>query len=163
MKRTYAHVYNKRLLLFSQMLMFAVAMFLVAFMKMISYTQQSGFNELVQKNLTFNIIYLLCMFDAICFLQMLFYGKKIKNNENFESSMIGIFFVGLAQIFLLDMFAAGILFFFLFTTLRKNGLSLRKIYKAAKETKELKMPLVNLIFYTFTIIMLYIMIMQQFA
>lgn len=163
MKKTYTHVYNKRLLLFSQMLLFAVSMFLLAFMKMISYTQQTGFNELIQKNLTFNIIYLLCMFDAICFLQMLFYGKKIKNNEHFESSMIGVFLIALAQIFLLDIFAGGALLFFMFTTLRKNGFGLRRIYTAAKGAKELKLPLVNLVFYILTIVMLYIMIMHQFA
>ena len=155
------YLYNKKILTFSQMMLFAVSVLLGIYM-FILLEPKAGLLETMQNNLTFNIIYLLCMFDAICFLEMMYYGRKIKKREQFHQCVTGILLLAVAQLFLLNFPAAIVLLFFVFQTLRKNKIALHQLVLNDEQRKARLMSILNILFYDMTIGMLYTMIIHQF-
>lgn len=155
------YLYNKKILTFSEMMLFAVSVLLGIYM-FILLEPKAGLLETVQNNLTFNIIYLLCMFDAICFLEMMYYGRKIKKREQFHHCVTGILLLAVAQLFLLNFPAAIVLLFFVFQTLRKNKIALHQLVLNDEQRKARLMSILNILFYVMTIGMLYTMIIHQF-
>ena len=119
--------------------------------------------ELVQTDLTFNIMYLLSMFNAICFFEVSYFKKKIRENLNVEMILLSLLLIGSVQLLLCNLFVSLLTFYFVYNALKLNQLNLKKIFIKAKDNHELSIPLGNLILFTLFIILMYVMILKRFT
>ena len=78
MKRVKKHEYNKKLLLMSQVLLAGVSILLFSILFIQANGKQEDFAEILMKDQVFNILYLICMFDGICFFELWYFGKNLK-------------------------------------------------------------------------------------
>ena len=125
MKRNKICVYNRRVLLIAQCLMIGAALLAISLLFLIQFEQKTEFLDLLNSSVTFNIFYVVSMFDAICFFELFNFSKKLKANTNIESSLINILLIGIVQIFLLNLFVGIILIYFAYSTSKKNNLNIR--------------------------------------
>lgn len=150
--------YNKAVYSFAQIMMVMFSALSLVLLLLAKLQTQRGFMQLVQSDITFNIVYLMSMFDVICFFELYYYGGKLKKNENVESSILGILLIVIAQIFLLNIFVAGVLIYFIYSFLSQNSLKLKEIYRKVKDNHELKIIVSNVVLFLLTISMIYVMI-----
>lgn len=158
MKKKNVYYYKKTVYSFAEIMMIMLSALLLVLLFMAKAQTQRGFMQLVQSDITFNIVYLMSMFDVICFFELYYYGGKLKKNEFVESSILGILLIAIAQLSLLNVFVAGILIYFIYSFLNENNLKLKEIYRKVKDNHELKIMILNLILFTLTISMIYVMI-----
>ncbi len=163
MKRKKGYEFNQKILSLAQLLLIIVSVLIFCILLFIQSEQQIEFIELMQTNLTFNIAYVISLFEAICFFELYFFNKKLKQNEYFESCILNILLVCIAQFFLLDLFVGFVLAFFIYQTMKMNNLNFKKIYVKAKDNHDLKVIVMNLILLAFSILIIYAMIWHRFA
>lgn len=163
MKTKALYHYNKTVYTLAQLMMVMFSVLMLALLYMAKLQAQLGFMQLVQTDITINIIYLMAMFGAICFFELHFYGGKLKKSESVEVSILGILLIAISQLALLNLLVSGLLFYFIYRFLKQNDLKLKNIYRKVKENRELKLIVLNLILFVFTISMIYIMIRYRIA
>ncbi len=162
MKRVKKHEYNKKLLLMSQVLLAGVSILLFSILFIQANGKQEDFAEILMKDQVFNILYLICMFDGICFFELWYFGKNFKENKNFESSLLSIVLIMITQLFLFDWIVTIILGLFIWKTLRVNNLSIRKVFCKARDNKQLIIPIANIVLFSLSVFMIYTMIIHRF-
>lgn len=162
MKRKKSFIFNKKPLTIAQFLLLGATLLVLALLVSVQGQENLELAELMQKNLTFNIFYFLCMFDAICVFELSYFKKKLLANEEFETMLLNILLVAIVQFCLLDIFVALLLFYFIYQTLRQNGLTIKKLYFQTKLKGYLKLTVANSIFFILSAGMIYTMIIRNF-
>lgn len=155
-------LFNKKIYTFAQFLLLGATMLVFTLLFLVQSKENLDLTELMQQNLTFNIFYFLCMFDALCVFELTYFKKKMIKNEEFETMLLNTMLVAIVQFCLLDIFVALLLFYFIYHTLNKNGLTVRKIYVQTKNRGYLKLTIVNCMFLFLSIAMIYTMIIRNF-
>ncbi len=163
MKRNKICVYNHRILVLAQCLMVGVALLAMSLLFLIQFEQQTEFLDLLNSSITFNIFYVVSMFDAICFFELFNFSKKLKANINIESSLINILLIGIVQIFLLNLFVGIILIYFVYRTSKKNNLNIKKMISNIRIKNEFSIAIFNTIFFILFIIFVYSMVLHRFS
>lgn len=163
MKRNKICVYNRRVLLIAQCLMIGAALLAISLLFLIQFEQKTEFLDLLNLSVTFNIFYVVSMFDAICFFELFNFSKKLKANTNIESSLINILLIGIVQIFLLNLFVGIILIYFAYSTSKKNNLNTRKLIDSLRTKPKSSITIFNIIFFILFVILVYNMVLHRFS
>lgn len=163
MKRNKICVYNRRVLLIAQCLMIGAALLAISLLFLIQFEQKTEFLDLLNSSVTFNIFYVVSMFDAICFFELFNFSKKLKANTNIESSLINILLIGIVQIFLLNLFVGIILIYFAYSTSKKNNLNIRKLIDSLRTKPKSSITIFNIIFFILFVILVYNMVLHRFS
>lgn len=163
MKRKISYKYNYKGLNLAKFLLLAISLLILGMLLFIQTEAKKEFFDLVQTEVTFNILYLLSMFDLICFFELHYFSKRLKENRDFERILLCLFLMGIVQLFLCNLIISLILIYFILNALKSNHIQLKKLFRKVKEDHGWILPLIHLVAYTLFVLLMYVMILHRFT
>ncbi len=126
------------------------------------YEKQIGLMELIESSLTQNIVYLLSMFNALCFFELLYIKKAITKVDNYSWIILNLLLLSITQLLMCNFVIALLLFYFVRKSLKDNQLTIKKLWHQYSLKPRHGIIIGNILFYAFSLIVIYIMVIFQF-
>lgn len=161
MKRQTAYKINHKHLQICTWLMAVIALIILLLLMIVKADTQVDFFTFIQSDLIYNTLYILAMFEAICFFEMFYIAKSLKKNQSFENSILNLFLISMAHIFLMNLIVGILILMFIRKTLKENKVTMRILLKNTRK-QMLKVSLCNFVFLTCSLTFIYSLIIYRF-
>ena len=141
---------------FLQIIFFILCLILVF---LIAQQEHMSFNELMTLSPVSNMIYLVAMMNAICFIELAYFKKMLKENKDTELVFVNVAIVALAEFMTLNMPIALCLVYFIYSTMKKNHKKFKDQLIYVKNNKQYLVPVINFVVLMFATLICYKLLM----